>query len=928
MLDDNPGVVITADRKVVGREDELVRLSEFVSALSERPSALVIRGEAGIGKTTLWHAGIEAAEAAGLTILSTRCVEAELPLGLVGLSDLLEHALNTAGNDLADHHHAALAVAAGLDAPRDVPADAIALPRAFLALLHTLAREMPVVMALDDVQWLDLPSRRIVSFAARRLRGAPVGILVTQRADSPDPLGLARAFDSGSFEEIRVGGLSIGAVAHLIRSRLDLRIPRPLLARVHAASGGNPMFALEFARLIAATDGPQFGPLPLPASLEELVRTRIAAYPSDVRRLLAIAAAVERPTPSLLRSAEPSAATLLDAAVDAGAVLVGEDGIVRFAHPLLASAAYADLASSERRAVHRGLAEVAADDLETRARHLALSSAEPDERVATVLDEAAAHAQARGAPDAAAEFAREAVRLTRLANVGGRQERTLSVAEYLFEAGRHDDARDWIDEFLGSGVTGPRRARALLLSLTVEPDDELMKSRLEEALEHVADDRRLRAHVLLGMSACLVDEAEASEKIAREAAAIAEEVGDRRLLATALGAVARRAALAGRAEPALAERALELAETNGTLRGWPTARMVLAVGSSLRQGDLSGARELLEAELAQILNEGREYDRARVLIALAYLEWRAGRWASVERHLEDLDELAAAGDETAEAVCLVAKGRLAGAHGDVDEARRLLAEAQRWGEARHAPMPEVGWALGALALALEQPARAEEELAAAAQVPDPRAFHLARLDAFADRVEACVAMGRVLHAEKLLRRLDEEARNRHLWATQAALRCQALLRLARGDPEAAEIAADAAHGFEAAGFPLDQGRALLIAGEALRRAGERRRAADKLEAARAIFTELGAALWVDRTETELRRARPRPRRDRELTAAERRVAALVADGRTNKEVAAQLFTTVATVESHLTRIYRKLGVRSRTELVRRVAEGTLSLADE
>jgi DNA-binding NarL/FixJ family response regulator len=134
--------------------------------------------------------------------------------------------------------------------------------------------------------------------------------------------------------------------------------------------------------------------------------------------------------------------------------------------------------------------------------------------------------------------------------------------------------------------------------------------------------------------------------------------------------------------------------------------------------------------------------------------------------------------------------------------------------------------------------------------------------------------------------------------------------------------------FEKAGFPLDRGRALLVAGDALRRLGERRRAAEKIEAAKAVFVELGAKLWVERAEQELRRASPRPRRDRELTSAERRVAALVAAGKTNREAAAQLFTTVATVEAHLTRIYRKVGVRSRTELARRVADGTLAIVDE
>jgi DNA-binding NarL/FixJ family response regulator len=926
-------VVVASDTQVVGREDELVRLREFVSSMAEGPSAMVVWGEAGIGKSTLWRAAIKADEVAAFTVLSARCVEAELPLALVGVADLVQDVLPGVADELADHERTALGVALGLETSDDRPPDAIALPRAFLALLRLLARDAPVLIAIDDVQWLDGPSARVVSFAARRLSDARVGILLTQRGDGSDPLDLAHAFDEAHLEEIRLGGLSIGALAHLLRRRLGTRIPRPVLSRVHRASGGNPMFALEFARQLAGRHGPQLGPLLFPASLEELVRTRVSAYPPDIRKLLATAAAVERPTPAMLRSIEPAAETLLGAALDTGALALGEDGVLRFPHPLLASAAYADLTPSQRRALHRRLAESPAV-LEERARHLALSSEGPDAQAARVLDEAAAHARARGAPDAAAELADEAVRLTPLDDVTDREERALAVAEYLVEAWRLEDASARIDEFLAAGVSGPRRARALLLSQLVEDDLDVVRARLEEALEHVGDDRGLRARVLLGLSVCVVvhEGLEASEKLAREAATIAEDLGDARLLATALGTVARRAAGAGRPEPALVERALALAETHGTLHGWPTPRMVLGAEFSLGRGDLSRAREVLQAELAAILHEGREYDRASVLMALAELEWRAGRWERVERHLEGLDELADAGDRWTEAFCLVARGRLAAARGSVEEGRRLLTEAQKRGEASHSPIPPAtGWALGTLALALGQPAHAWAALADALRVSNFLGFHLARHDALAaraDAIEALAALGRLEDAGELLARIDEEAQNGHLWAGPAALRCRALILLARGDPEAVDAAEDAARGFEAAGFPLDRGRALLVAGEGLRRLGARRRAAAMLEAARAIFAGLGAALWVERVERELRRARPRPRRDRELTNAERRVAALVADGRTNREVAAQLFTTVATVEAHLTRIYRKLGVRSRTELARQVADGTVSLAEE
>jgi DNA-binding CsgD family transcriptional regulator len=194
-------------------------------------------------------------------------------------------------------------------------------------------------------------------------------------------------------------------------------------------------------------------------------------------------------------------------------------------------------------------------------------------------------------------------------------------------------------------------------------------------------------------------------------------------------------------------------------------------------------------------------------------------------------------------------------------------------------------------------------------------------------VEALVALGRLDDADALLARFDARWPD-HGWAMPARLRCRALLLLARRELDAAVAAAEeAVVTSEVVGLPLERGRALLAVGEALCRLGQRRLAAEKLDGAKQVFGELGAPLWVARAEKELRRARPRPRRDGELTSAERGVAALVAAGRTNREVAAELFTTVGTVEVHLTRIYRKLGLRSRTELARQVAEGTLDISD-
>ena len=923
-------MVVSSDTQVVGREDELALLREFVSALAQGARAMGIRGEPGIGKTTLWRAAIEVGEAAGLAVLSARCVEAELPLAFVGLSDLVDEAFPAVADELSDHDRAALAVAVGLEAPQGPREDTVALPRAFSALLRLLARDRSVLVAVDDVQWLDAPSRRALSFAARRFGDAPIGILVTQRSDGPDPLDFARTFDETRLGELRLDPLSLGALAHLIRTRLDMRIPRPALARVHEASGGNPMFALEFARSLTRPSGPTLAPLRIPVSLHELVHARVAEQPQEIRRLLSIVAAAERPTPSLLAAIDAESPRLLDIAVDLGVVSVGDDAIVRFTHPLLASAAYAELAPSRRRALHANLADVS-EDLEERARHLALASGEPDGEVAAVLEEAAARAHARGAPETAASLAQEAARLTPHADVPGAGDREFLVAAYLADAGRTSDALPWLDRLLEAELQGPRRARALLLRVGLEHDVEAGLGMLVEALDHVGDEPALRARLLLHLSSgeSYRGDLAASEEAARQALAAAEETDDPALLAFALAVVADRAHQSRRPQRELLDRALALAGVHGTLAQSPTVRSLLGE-QLLRNGDLSGARDVLEDELRAVVDAGIEPARARILRDLTDVELQAGDWQLAAGYLDDAWEIAVYGDDQwGQPELLARKARLAALRGDADATRRLVADGIRRAEAMRWPHLAAlnRWTLGFLELSLGEPARAWPALRDVARTPTWRGLEV--VNALADAVDALAALGELEAVEQLIGTLDDEARHGHRLARPTALRSRALRLLAQGDAaDAAALAEEAAHAFEVAGFPLDRGRALLVAGEALRREGTRRRAAEKLEAATAIFAGLGARLWAQRAEKELRRARPRPRRDHELTNAERQVAALVAAGKANREVAAQLFTTVATVEAHLTRIYRKLSVRSRTELARRVADGTVSLADE
>jgi DNA-binding NarL/FixJ family response regulator len=926
-LRDTPLVTLTVDFELVGREEEVSRLHRFVDDVGEGPRAFAIRGDAGIGKTVLWRAGVEAAEEVGVRVLAARCVEAEMPLAFGGLADLLETAFAEVAEEVPAPQRELLAVAVGREAPHESSPDEIALPRVFVATLRALAARTPVLLAVDDLQWLDVPSRKILAFAVRRLGDVPVGLLVTQRGDRGDPLDLQHAFDEQSREELALGPLSIGALHQLVRSRLGVRIPRPTLARVHAASGGNPMFALEFARVVAGSHTP--GPLPVPSSLEELVRERVAGFPETVAPLLTVVAAVERPTPQLLANAIDGSESLLDDAIDAGSLVLGDDGFVRFTHPLLASAIYTGLPPGRRRALHARLAAVG-EDLEERARHLALSAAEPDVKVAHLLDRAASKARARGAPDTAVELAQQAVRLTPESDVEAREERVVVVAGYLADAGHVAGAVALLDELLAGDAYGPRRASALLTRIQVEDDRDARARWIRQALEHAGEEAAIRAQALLLSS---LDHAErgnveASELLAREALAEAEKVDDPALFATALVRVAYWAEYAGRPEPDLLDRAIAISDAHGVLPRTVPPRMALAE-LRLGRGDLGAARELLEAAPPAIRSGSRELDRARLLFDLILLELSAGNWDVAESYFDEAWQLAFdGGDGVGEAMLAVCRAALAMLRGRVDDARRLGGEAIARAEAAHWPMlvAKTREALGLMELSRGEPGEAWQWLADA-----PGRIDLAearRVGPLPDAVEALVGLGRLDEAEAIVAGLEAQLQPGDCWAAPAAERCRALLLLARGDAKQASTAADAsAAGFEAAGFRFERGRSLLVAGEALRRLGERRRAAEKLEAAKAIFSELGAALWLERADRELRRASPRPRRDRDLTSAERRVAALVAKGRTNREVSAQLFTTVGTVEVHLTRIYRKLGIRSRTELARRVAEGTLDLTE-
>jgi DNA-binding CsgD family transcriptional regulator len=919
--------------ELIGRETEMARLRRVVEAVNEGSRGVVLRGGPGIGKTALWGWGLRAAREAGVQVLATRCAEVEMPLALTAIVDLFEVPCREVGGELPEPQRRALAIAIGSEEPPEHPSEPLALARATLELVRTLSVRAPLVVAIDDVQWLDDASKRVLAFVARRLGEAPVAIVATLRdeAGNADPLALARAFGPNTFTEIELGGLTAGAIQHLVRTRLGVRLPRPLLSRVQRSSDGNPMFALELARSLPDLTDSAGAPLPVPDSLRELVRVRVASLPKELIPLVRLVAVLERPTLAQLGRAlesEEHAGSLIDVGFAHAVLDVGGDGVVRFAHPLLASAVYAEIAPAERRRIQLYAAEIAEDD-EERARHLALATSEPDLAVATALDAAAVRAAGRGAPEAAVELALHALRLTALDDIE-RVQRELAYATYLIAANRpgprgatvpREAARE-LDNLLARDVAGDDRARVLMLRSLLDLDNEVCVERLREACAHAEDTiLRARAQTLLawtlGVWGWKLEESAQEAERAVEIALSAKETLPLVFALTARGTVDHHLGKPG--ARAQLERALELQTDAGS----PETDAALALGKAcLNNGEFDRARSLFNASRQRAYRTGEDAFLMWMHRFFGELELRCGCWEAAAREL-DAGLSQASGHWRANLVCL--RAVLAARRGEGERAETDAAEAHAYGEANGDPwlVAVAAWARGSLALLLQAPDVAHEQLARAQAILDAAAIgEPGLLPVSFELAEAAGAVGKLDQAERIANRLDERARNLdHPWARAAAARCRGIAVLGAGDPAGAILLLERARvGFAAIGAPYELAHTLRTLGAAHARCGERRRAAETLREAHRVFGELGTRAWQERTDDELRRAYPRPRRDRDLTPAEEHVAALVAVGRTNREVAAQLFTTVKTVEAHLTRIYRKTGVRSRTELAHRYAD--------
>jgi DNA-binding CsgD family transcriptional regulator/acid stress-induced BolA-like protein IbaG/YrbA len=922
---------------VLGREQEQEHIAQFLDEIPRGPAILLIEGEAGIGKTTLWESGVEDALDRGHRVLVTRAGEAETKLAYTALGDLLEPAGDAVIAELPDPQRKALEAALLLaDTPLPAP-DQRAISLATLAALRAFAEAGPTLLALDDLQWLDMPSARVMGFVVRRLRHERVGVLASIRLGERegDPLGLRTALPLHPVRRIPVGPMPAGAMGHLIRARVGAALAHPVIRKVHQAAGGNPFFALEVARELARRGVPGAGEaFPIPDDLRVLLEERLEALPVATRAALLTAAAATRPTEPLVQAASGlgrrAAAELTRAAK--GGIVELEGDAIRFTHPLLASTLYGMARVAERRAVHRRLAEHV-DDNEERARHLALGTAGPDATVASELDEAARLASTRGAPQSAAELSELAGRLTLPADGDAICQRKVQAAEHHFDAG--DAGRAWalLEEAIQLAEPGQARARILFRSASVSwMDMHRVQGLCERALAEAGENAELLTSIREHLTWVGIYRGDLALASAQAGASMesARHVTDRAITSEAMSTFAMVQFLLGKPAQDLMNEAerladLESQEKPATEFSAYTEPRVCHGLQLLWSGELNAARATLTWGLNEYEKRGRYVVRDEILCYLAEVEARAGNWDVAACHANEAYEIdVESGRLSGQGHMLFPVALVAALRGDIKAARpaaeRGLRQCLSNGDLLDASCHR--WVLGFLELSLSDPSAAMEHFEPAIEYL--RALGAAEpgiIPCVPDAIEALVALGDLGYSKVLLEEHELKARIQDRpWALATAARCRGLIAAAGGDLPEAIRALDQALGHHEGSFqPFDLGRTMLVVGEVNRRGKRKRAARLAFHRALELFEEVGAPLWIRKAEAGLSRTGGRSAEPASLSPTERRIADLVAEGRTNREVADALFVSVKTVEANLSRVYHKLGVRSRMELTRRMA---------
>ena len=910
---------------IVGRRAERADIARFLDDPGSGPRGLVLEGEAGIGKSTLWREAIERTEHEGRTLMAGPS-EAESQLAFAVLGDLFDRVASEKLIDLPGGQRRALEAALLLGEASEVHPDSRAVSLAVLALIRSLAADGPLTLAIDDLQWTDLPSARALAFAIRRLVDEPVSILATLRtgAGLSDPVGVSAL--PGTIEHIRIGPIDRRSIGRLIREQIRGHIPPPIVDRIHETTGGNPLFALEIGR--ATAQRTDLGPselLPLPGGLEELLRARLDELSAAAKLALLMVASTAAPTSTVLHDAGADAEGIREAE-EAGIITRKPSGGLGFAHPLFASVAYASASPGARRRAHANLAGTITDPEEA-ARHHALAAEGPDEAIAMLVEEAAGRVEAQGAPSSASELYGLAAAVTP-PGADRLWYRRYKSATSSFAAGDTSGCLALLEQLLAELGPGLERGTTLYTIANGSWNDVTkIGPLLDRALEEAAGDPLLAVQIgeERAWAALLSGDLANAVASADGAIELADELAGPERLGPLRGVLSARA-LAG---AALGQDATELLQRGIALEGLLTEGEVGTPRAMLGRiqtwmGDLEAARTSLHRELDRFLEQGHASGTWEIHVDLADLEFRAGSWAQASLHAREAEEIAIeTGSLTVLDQILPVKATIAGASGGAEQARvdatRALEDCLRMGDRWNELKARA--ALGFLEITDGDPVAAHAWLEPAVHISVQMGLKEPGAVPFVpDAVEALIAIGDPEGAASLADQLAAEAAELDRpFALALSDRCRGSIGVARREfADADGHLQGALHAQASLGHPFELGRTLLVAGELHRRMRRQKSARELLDRALEVFEGLGAKPWVAKVVRELGRVGGRRTPPSDLTPAEEQVALLVAEGRTNREVAATLFLSVHTVDAHLRRIYRKLDVRSRTELARKL----------
>jgi DNA-binding CsgD family transcriptional regulator len=892
---------------LLGREAEVTQALDVLTG--DAGGCVAVVGAAGMGKSALVREVAErmAAEGAAVRVTAGAVSESELPF--VGLHDLIGDDVRAGSLELPGPLLDALEVAVLRTRSADAGVDPSALHLAVLRVLEQVSAQRRLLLVLDDLPWVDAATRSALAFALRRLPPDRVATLVAMRPDAPDPDLVA----PGTVRTVQLAPLDATTLAAVVELRLGVR-PSPRLARqLHEASGGIPLLALELARTATFNQG-ALAEVAVPGRYRAILGPRLEPLSPDARRALLAASLLARPT--LEELADVVSVDGLVEAETAGVVRV-EDGWVRFTHPLFAALCRDAAPGDERRYLHALLAKAARDEVE-QGRHLGAATLLPDEGVATHLEEIAARARDRAATAAAAELMLLAERVTPRGDLDRRTARACAAGELFFLTGDVDTGAGLLRPLLGELDPGPLRARCLIVLARVISEDTVDAAALfREALGQPGLDLDLEYEIRLevcGMLSQLGD-------LAGHRAGVAELEHDASSTGREELARACRAGLAwvdlmtGAAPAHSAVWHRVVAEAESYPLGYLHPDLPRA-WEALSREENARALELIDGLRERAHRAGDTWLWGQLTMHRGEAELRRGHVAAAC----ELNDLAyrSLSDGRHDAGCLYYRAIATAWRGRLDDARAMAAEALEMARRDRNRLFELGGhhALGFVELSagqLEAAARHYEHVADGMAAmgwrnPGLVVWH-------GNAVEAFVATGRPAAATALTEDLDALA----LWCgqtTSAALarRCRGLLLEYAGDLDAAAEVLDESLALSVGlDNPLEHARTLLIRGIVHRRRRQKARSREDLRQARDTFAHHGAAAWADRADRELERSSA-VTAGAGLTGAERAVAERAASGASNREIVADLYLSEKTVEAVLTRVYRKLSVRSRTQL--------------